>query len=212
MITGQLKDIPRFIIGAFAMVISLLLLFNADPNSINFIAGLYLLVISAIDTLYSKIPNLCNLALLLAGLTYNFYHFGFPGLWHTFLGLILGLALLLIPYLMGGMGGGDVKALAALGALLGPNQVFQAFFYIGLIGGVLAVFHYLFQKNLWQKVAAASRAVLAFAGTRDPQTIWPQATEKLRFPYAAAFAFGFFCYVNYGDVFSLLPSLLGKYK
>ena len=202
------NQIPRILIGFSAMAISLLLFFQNGAPVPTIIAAAYLLVICAIDTIYSKIPNLCNLALLLAGLTYNIYQSGLAGAWHAFLGLAVGFSLLLIPYLMGGMGGGDVKALGALGALLGPNEVFQVFLYIGMLGGVLAILHYLFQKNLWQKITGAGRALLAFVGTRDTQCIRPKVTEKLRFPYAASFAYGLFCYVNYGDVFSLLRKLL----
>ena len=46
---------------------------------------------------------------------------GAAGLWTALLGLLAGFVLLLIPYLLGGMGAGDVKALAALGALLGAG-------------------------------------------------------------------------------------------
>ncbi|MBW2186737.1 MAG: prepilin peptidase [Deltaproteobacteria bacterium] len=47
---------------------------------------------------------------------------GFSGFTTSVAGLVTGLLLLIIPYLMGGMGAGDVKALAALGALLGPSN------------------------------------------------------------------------------------------
>ena len=207
MAVKRQEDIPRFFFGLSAMAVSLFLLFQGVSVPVA-IAALYLLVICAIDTLYSKIPNLCNLALLLAGLTYNVYQSGLPGLWHALLGFTVGLSLLLVPYLLGGIGGGDVKALAALGTLLGPGEVFQVFLYVGLIGGVFALLHYLFQKNLWQKIAGAGRALLVYVGTRDAQCIRPEVTEKLRFPYAAAIAFGFYCYVNYGEVYSRLKILL----
>jgi len=199
-----LANIPKLFVGFSAMGISLLLFFQKAPSVMVMIAAIYLLVICAIDTLYSKIPNLCNLALLLAGLTYNVYQAGLHGLWHTLLGIAVGFSLLLVPYLLGGFGGGDVKALAALGALLGPVKIFQVFLYVGLAGGLLAILHYLCQKNLLKRIAAAGRALFAFAGTSDVRCIRPETAEKLRFPYAAAIAFGFFCYVNYGEIFSLL--------
>ena len=39
-------------------------------------------------------------------------------------------------FLLGGMGGGDVKLLAAFGALIGPGQTLQAIFWIALLGGL----------------------------------------------------------------------------
>jgi prepilin peptidase CpaA len=192
------------------MVISLLLLFQQEPSVLVTVVAVYLLVICAIDTFYSKIPNLCNLTLLLVGLTYHPLQNGFFGLWHALLGFAVGLSLLLVPYLLGGIGGGDVKALAALGTLLGPGAVFQVFLYIGPIGGVLAILHYLFQKSLWLKIVGAGRALLAFAGTCDVNCLRPEVQERLRFPYAAAIAFGFFCYVNFGEIFSVLRAFLGE--
>lgn len=55
-------------------------------------------------------------------------------------GLLLGGALLLPPYLMGGMGAGDVKLLAAVGALQGPSFVLAAFIISALIGGLLSLY------------------------------------------------------------------------
>ena len=57
----------------------------------------------------------------MAGLAYNFMSHGLSGLGDGFLGMLLGFACLILPYLWGGMGAGDVKALAALGAWLGPR-------------------------------------------------------------------------------------------
>lgn len=202
------ENLPRYGIGGAAIGISLLLFFRQETTPLLVIAVLYLLVICTIDTLYSKIPNLCNLALLLAGLTYNLFTHGISGGGQALLGFVVGLSLLLFPYLMGGIGGGDVKAFAALGTLLGPNAVFQVFLYTGLLGGLLAVLHYLLQRNLLAKLAAAGRALAAFAGSRDRRCLQPQATEKLRFPYAAAIALGFCCYVSYGGIFTLLQTLL----
>lgn len=54
-------------------------------------------------------------------------------------GLFLGLAIGCLLFALGGWGGGDVKLVAALGALLGPLGLLQAMFWIALAGGLLAV-------------------------------------------------------------------------
>ena len=41
--------------------------------------------------------------------------------------------------LLGGMGAGDVKLMAAVGSILGPTDVFTAFLYSALIGGLYAL-------------------------------------------------------------------------
>ncbi len=106
---------------------------------------------------------------------------------------------------MGGVGAGDVKALAALGALLGPLHVLQVFIYTALIGGGMAVLHYAMSGRLMNRISTWKNVLLIFISTRDVQNL-PQlnTTEKLRFPYAAAFAFGFFAYTVWGGLINNL--------
>ena len=54
-------------------------------------------------------------------------------------GWLLGLALWLPIYALGGMGAGDVKLLAALGAWLGPAAVLYVALYAAVAGGLLGV-------------------------------------------------------------------------
>ena len=115
-------------------------------------------------------------------------------------GLTLGVGLLLIPWLMGGMGAGDVKSLGALGALLGPLPLFHVFIYMGLIGGIMAVVHYIFSRNFKEKALEWFRSFKATVLTRDPNMMVPIETEALRFPYAAAIAFGYYTYLTFGAV------------
>ena len=68
------------------------------------------------------------------------------------MGLGLGFFLLFPVYLMGGMGAGDVKALAALGAWLGPGLTLTLFFYMALAGGLMAIGVLLYKGLLWAKV------------------------------------------------------------
>lgn len=189
------------------MIISLSLLFQHQASPVIHIAATYLVLVCFVDTFYSKIPNLCNLSLLAGAIIWNLWLSGGYGIVTVSLGLLVGFSLLVIPYLMGGMGGGDVKALAALGALLGPVTILHVFVYIALFGGLFSILHYLFSRNFTAKVAGAGRALMAFAGTRDVAVLRPEVTEKLRFPYASAIAFGFFSYVQWGSIFSLLKSI-----
>ena len=64
---------------------------------------------------------------------------GWQKLSGSFLGFLVGLLLLLIPYLLGGMGAGDVKLLALIGALKGVAFVVHAALYMALSGFVIAL-------------------------------------------------------------------------
>lgn len=195
------RDLPRYLTGLAAVVLACyyLVLRISEPHVA--VASVFFIFACVCDTLWAKIPNLLNASLAIAGLALFFYSDGYSGILMGVAGLTLGIALLLIPWLMGGMGAGDVKALGALGALLGPYQLMYVFVYMGLIGGVMAVLHYAFQKDLGNKAREWLTSIKATVLTNDPKMIIPQETEVSRFPYAAAIAFGYYAYLSSGGVF-----------
>jgi prepilin peptidase CpaA len=73
---------------------------------------------------------------------------GYDGFLFSGKGLIVGFALLLIPFMMGGIGAGDVKLLAAVGALKGALFAFYAFLFGAMIGGVIALVMMLRKKEM----------------------------------------------------------------
>jgi len=143
------------------------------------------------DIKTQRIPNYLTLGTAVAGLGFQLGCHGWGGLWSGFLGLALGFGLLIIPYLLKGMGAGDVKALAALGAWLGPRQTFFLFLYMGICGGLLVLFvlgwrgvlwsqmqqGWLFLRNLWRRHQP------------DPKTS-AHRLPKQKIPYAVALALG----------------------
>jgi prepilin peptidase CpaA len=201
MAVFNLKNLPRYTSGALAVILSLHFIYEKGEDIAILAASIFFLLICITDTLVSRIPNLAILAAASAGLGYHTWTAGASGLLFSFLGLLTGLALLIIPYLMGGMGAGDVKALAALGSLLGPGAVLQVFLYSALAGGILAIFHYALAHNLKEKCLNGAKTLRAFAYTHDVKLFRPPATtERLRFPYAAAIAFGFYAFVSWGGL------------
>ncbi len=199
---GFEQHFPRLITGLAATALLFWLVATrtgSDHAPLIILASAFLILICAIDTIYARIPNFLTVTLALAGAGYQYLVAGPAGLLNALLGLATGMALLIVPYALGGMGGGDVKALAALGTLLGPAGIFQVFLYMGLMGGILALFHYLLEANLRERAVAWGMALKSFTYTRDPRALLPTRTsEKLRFPYAAAIAFGFFAFQHWG--------------
>ncbi len=141
--------------------------------------------------------------LLVTGLAVlsNGYRAGIDGVLGSFLGFLLGGSLLLLPFLLSGMGGGDVKAMAALGALLGPPAIFQTFLYTALIGGGMAILFYAFAHDLREKSRAGLTALGAFVASRDVRCLVPEAPkQKHKFPYAPAMALGYLAYLIWGNL------------
>lgn len=110
---------------------------------------LFILTISFITDLKSRrILNILTFPTMMIGLTYHTINAGLDGLIFSGIGLLLGLGLLFIPYLMDGMGAGDVKLLAAIGALKGAAFVLGAFLFTAIIGGLIATIILITKKEL----------------------------------------------------------------
>jgi len=84
------------------------------------------------------ISNWISGAALAAGFVLNFLARGPYGAAAAAEGAALGFALLVVFYLMGGMGGGDLKLMAGLGALLGPSAVLTAAVLGAIVGAFMA--------------------------------------------------------------------------
>ena len=91
------------------------------------------------DLARRQIANWIPLAALAAGFGWQIGQSGLPGVMYAALGTIAGFAVFLIFYLLGGMGGGDVKLMAGFGALLGFRQLIAAALWTAGVGGVIAV-------------------------------------------------------------------------
>jgi prepilin peptidase CpaA len=106
--------------------------------SIVFLGGI-LLVATATDLRTQKIPNILTFPAVVFALIYHTIIDGFSGFLFSAQGLALGIGLLIIPYLLGGMGAGDAKLMGAVGSVLGAKGVFYAFLFSAIVGGIYAV-------------------------------------------------------------------------
>jgi prepilin peptidase CpaA len=146
------------------------------------------------DIRTNRIPNYLTLGCALAGLIYQLGFHGLSGLGHGLLGMVLGFGLLILFYWMGGMGAGDVKALAALGTWLGPRQTLLLFIYMAL-SGLLVILVFLWWKGLlWQKIRRLWQVLVSWILLRSHPSMSsssaspPAKTESI--PYGASLALG----------------------
>lgn len=86
-----------------------------------------------------KIHNRLTLPLLLSGLAYHGIVGGTDALLNSLLGAAFGFGVLFLFYLFGGMGGGDVKLMAGVGAWLGMPLTFWIFNAAAIAAGVYAL-------------------------------------------------------------------------
>jgi prepilin peptidase CpaA len=98
-------------------------------------------VAAVLDYRTKKIPNWLNVSAAVLGLAYHTFTPGGIGLGLSLAGFAIGFCLLLLPWLLGGGGMGDVKLLAALGAWMGPLLILVSFGLAAILAacGAIAV-------------------------------------------------------------------------
>lgn len=99
-----------------------------------------LLATAAISDLRSqKIPNVLTYPAMVLALMYHAWSKGMEGVVFSAEGWSTGLGLLLVPFFLSVMGAGDVKLMAAVGAILGPMRTLNAFLFVCIAGGIYAL-------------------------------------------------------------------------
>ena len=93
----------------------------------------------ATDLHNRRIPNLLTFGAAALGIAVSGWTGGLHGMMTSGTGWLAGLAIFFVPFALRGLGGGDVKLLAALGAWVGPIDVIWVALYTGIAGGLLAL-------------------------------------------------------------------------
>jgi prepilin peptidase CpaA len=100
-------------------------------------------VVSAIAALTDvwrfRVYNLLTYPVMIGGLLYHTANNGWAGLMLSCAGIMFGLVVLWVPYLMGGLGSGDMKFVAALGAWLGITPMLVIVFFGCLATGIYSL-------------------------------------------------------------------------
>lgn len=96
---------------------------------------IFCLIAGCYDVRWRRIPNLLVLVGLATAVIWQAVTGGSAGLLFALKGWVLGMALLMIPFVMRGMGAGDVKLLGVVGALQGWVFVVNTFLWMAVWGG-----------------------------------------------------------------------------
>ena len=100
-----------------------------------------------IDVRYGKIPNALIAAGIITGVSINIYSSGITGLLYSAIGFLLGIMLLILPFALGGIGGGDVKLLGVIGVIEGSRLVFYIFLSSAIWGGIISAILLVYHKQ-----------------------------------------------------------------
>ena len=139
-----------------------------------------------------RIPNLLVLPFLVIGLGVSSWAGGWHGLGKSVEGVLLGLLVMGGLAAMGGMGMGDVKLCAAIGAWIGPSQLIVALVVMALAGGVMALC-WAVGRGFLGELLSNTGSLLAGFGKRglrpNPEFVLENPRAKAM-PYAPAIAIG----------------------
>ena len=144
-------------------------------------------IATVVDIRTRRIPN--ELTAAMAGVGIGLAASGVSGvpLWASVLGFVVGLVLMMPGHVLGATGAGDVKLMAAVGAIVGPALVISAFLFTAIAGGVLAIVVAVRRRRLAATLAGTGRLVAGSGETRELLRGAPQAS---RFAYGPAIAVG----------------------
>ena len=178
---------------------------------------LFTLIILAMffDLTQKKIPNLITFPVIIwALLSYTVFG-GFEGIKFTIFGFVVGFVLYLIPFILGGMGAGDVKMMAAIGALMGWLFIVKTAIASGLVGGVMVIIYLIYKKQFvstFKKILGVIMRPILFALTVNfnSKTLdkahnyflrQEKVTEKYYIPYGVAIGIGaIIVYFAWGEI------------
>ena len=143
-----------------------------------------------------RIPNALTFPFITLGLVYHLVTGGPTMLLQSAEGMMLGLGLFMIPYLMGGMGAGDAKLMGALGALVGPGAIANICLFTAIAGGIYSLGVIIMTREGKYFIMGGMISLWVLAATRDLSLLSMSRKEGMpRLCYAVAIASGTVLYI-----------------
>ena len=157
------------------------------------IAGYY-------DIRWRRIPNWLTLPSVVIGLALNLFLFGLGGLGNSAIGMVLAMVINIPLYALRARGAGDVKLLAAVGAIVGWRDWVAVFIISGVLGGLLAVALMLgkgrVRKTFWNTGYIVGELVHFRAPHLRSEELDVRSPIAFRLPQGAVIALGCFAFLG----------------
>jgi prepilin peptidase CpaA len=176
------------------------------PAGVVWLVSAVLVEAAIIDGRQLRVPNWLTYHFLAGGLAFALWSGGREAFLLSLAGAGVGLVSLLPLYAIGGMGAGDVKLMAGMGAWMGPWLTFGAFVASALVGGIFALGMILASGELlhhWVLFQTIGHEILSI---RNPATLAQRASERkprmTLLPYGIPIAVGSIAYFAWMGLYS----------
>jgi prepilin peptidase CpaA len=154
---------------------------------INVLLALFILLAFITDAKYSKIPNVLTLSAAAIGLGAQLAFHGWSGLMDSVMGLTCGFVILLILYVFGALGAGDVKLFAAIGAMSGAAFVLQSMMYSVLYAGLIGLCILIVRKKFVTTGIKMTSWMFSLVALKDMSTFKSMKEQaQIKFPFMYA--------------------------
>jgi len=156
-----------------------------SPAFIALTAGA--LIATIVDIRSRRIPNVLTGSMAAVGVGLAASGLSGISVGASLAGMVVGLLLMLPGHTIGATGAGDVKLMAAVGAVIGIHVIVNAFLFTALAGGILAVAVAVRRRRLGATLSGTTRLITSPAGAREEIR---GAAKASRFAYGPAIAIG----------------------
>jgi prepilin peptidase CpaA len=171
-----------------------MLSFTLPPPALAVLLLALVIGAAAYDIPYRRIPNWITAAGVLLGIAMNTFLYGWPGLLTSLEGLAVGFGAYLILYSMRAMGAGDVKLMAAIGAMVGWQDWFGIFIVTAIVGGfasmALMAMRGRVKKTLWNVGFVLTEMKSGRAAYLSNEELDVRSPKAIGLPHAAVIAAG----------------------
>jgi prepilin peptidase CpaA len=183
--------------------------FTRPAVGIEFVLVLAVLVATVTDLRSRRIPNWLTVSTVVLAFVLNAliaYPSPVEGVWLAAKGFALAFALNLVVYMLHMTGAGDLKLLAAVGAMVGCSDFVGIFVLAALIGGVLAIILMLLKgrvrQTLWNVAYMVSELMRGRAPHLTREQLDVGSSKALRVPGALRICLGVIAFLVIARIWS----------
>lgn len=177
---------------------------NIAENWTVWLVTTVLIVAAIIDGAILKVPNWLTFPFIIGGWLHCSIAGGLEGFGWSLVGTCVGMCLLLFLRNVGGMGAGDVKLLAGIGAWLGATITLHAFAATAIVGGIMAVLMVLHRGEIYKHIAIGHQILAEWKSANSAKELSLVARERkptmLLLPYGIPMAIGSIAYFAFAGL------------